>query len=398
MTESAVAMVAGEMIGGEIKATINFNQEQRGALGTRTVEQLVKKFCGVRQRLTYVVKHSVSKKQFDHLQAEKDALEEQLSLSEGSAPCKPLTDSVMASSHGDQDYLSALLERCRAEILCISSDLTRLDISHVESRLLALNTALQELDQQKAPHSHFSVESSVESYCNKLAVQAAAIFELARSISDGIDISQTMASVENCLKSTSGMVTSIEDLSLRNYALLISERLLISYELDHLILTGQWKGFDNQSEEFTTKSLVAETLQRIDAFCVAKGQPVSEIFLNSCLNNLLRQNIGNRPSLDMLKNESTLVTTLLKSVDQSLACCMREYVSGYTSDLVNFGSIDIGEVEPLVVAVTNKLCKRIRQLSATGTLSHLSTTWLHEQLCDACGKAKGLDPKGWCIE
>ena len=396
MSESAVAMLAGEMIETDIKATINFNQEQRGALGNKTVEQLVKKFSGLRQRLNYIVKHSVSKKEFDKLQAEKDALAQQ-PAQHISTPQSAL-DSTTSSSHSNQDFLSILLEKCRAEILCISSDITRLDISHVETRLQALNTALKQLDEQKNTDL-FSADASVESYSNKLAVQAAAMFELARSISDGIDVSKVVSSVENCLKSTSGIVTSIEDLSLRNYALLVNERLLISHELDHLLLTGQWKTFNEQhSEEFTSKALVSETLQRVDAFCMARGQPLGEAFLNSCLNNLLQQNIGGRPSLDMLRSESTLIATLFKSVDESLVQCIRDHTALYTSDLINFGAIEIGEVESLTTNITSHLCKQVKQLANTGHLSDVSSNWLHEQVCVACDRAKGLEVKGECCQ
>ncbi|XP_067941851.1 putative leucine-rich repeat-containing protein DDB_G0290503 isoform X2 [Watersipora subatra] len=393
MTESAVAMLAGEMIETDIKASINFNQEQRGVLGNKIAEQLVKKFSGVRQRLNYIVKHSVSKKQFDNLHIQNEALAQQLAECEESSSPKLATQGTVEPEPGETDYITALLDRCRAEILCISTDITRLDISHVETRLQSLNTALSELDQRKAAND-FSLESSIESYCNKLAVQAAATYELARCLSDGLDVSQALTSIENCLKSTSGLVTSIEDISLRNYALLVSERLLISHELDHLVLTGQWKGFiHNQSADLTRKALVTETLHRIDAFCMSKGQPLANIFLNSCISNLLRQNIDGRPTLDMLRNETSLVATLLKNVEEALAACVREHVSLYTSDLVNFGSIEIGEVESLLDGITSRLCKEIKLLASTGNLSNISTNWLHRKVCEVCERAKGLEAK-----
>lgn len=399
MTESAVAMLAGEMIETDIKATINFNQEQRTSLGNRTVEQLLKKFSGVRQRLNYIVKHSVSKKQLDKLQTEKDAFAEKLSLMETAgttaASAHQVGSSAVTPSHVNQDFLSNLLVRCRADILCLSTDITRLDISHIETKLQSLSSTLQKLDEQKNADL-FSADSTLTSYCDKLSVQAAAMFELARTVSTGVDLSTTLASVENCLKSTSGNITSIEDLSLRNYALLISERLLLSYELDHLISTGQWKGVSemHKSDDFTTKSLVVETLQRIDMMSLSRDSPLGETCLNSCLSSVLQQNVAGRPSLDMLRKESTLIATLFNRVEESLADCMREYCSLYTAELINFGAIDIGEVEALLAKMTSYMCRHVKQLASTGHLSELSSYWLYEQLCVVCTKAKGLQSKG----
>lgn len=399
MSESAVAMLAGEMIETDIKAAINFNQEQRTAIGAKTVDQLVKKFAGLRQRLNWVVKNNVSKKMFDRLQAEAEGLK--LELSQVPSQSADTTDSSLgrgdnklALNNNNSDYLSALLDRCRAEILCISTDVTRLDISHVETKLQNLNTTLQQLDKQKSV-DHFSSDMALVSYCNKLAVQAAAMFEMARTVSSGVDLSKILLSVENCLNATSGIATSIEDLSLRNYALLVSERLLISCELDNLINTGQWKGFSKtEQSDFTTKALVAETLQRIEAFTLSQGKVVPDTCLNSCINSLLHHNNNGRPSLELLKNETSLITQLSKNLNDSLHGSVRSYCVLYTSELVNFGSIEFSQVEGLLSSITQKLCLQIKQLGTSGKLSELSSEWIHTQLCTACDKIRGLDAKG----
>ena len=403
MTDSAVGMLAGEMIETDIKAAINFNQEQRTAIGAKTVDQLVKKFTGVRQRLNWIVKNNVSKKHFDELQTEALSLKEELSQvppqgGEG-PPASDLSrdDKKLALNNNNSDYLSALLERCRAEILCITTDVTRLDISHVEAKLQNLNTTLEQLEKQKTV-DHFSSDMALVSYCNKLAVQAAAMFEMARTVSSGVDLSKVLLSVENCLNATSGIATSIEDLSLRNYALLVSERLLLSYELDHLINTGQWKGFsNNEQSDFTTKALVAETLQRIEAFTLSQGRVVPDTCLNSCINTLLQHNISGRPSLELLKKETSLITQLSKNLTDSLHESVREYCALYTSELVNFGSIEFSQVEGILDSITQKLCLQIKKLGSSGKLSELSSEWIHTQLCLACDKIRGLDPKGELI-
>lgn len=399
MTESAVAMLAGEMIETDIKATINFNQEQRTAIGAKTVDQMVKKFAGIRQRLNYIVKNHVSKKMADDLQTENLALKETVGqLSSQSGDNLPVSQGIDDSAHihnnNTSDYLSALLERCRAEILCISTDITRLDISHVESKLQNLNTTLEQLDKQKTA-DHFSADMTLVSYCNKLSVQAAAMFEMARTVSCGIDLSKVLFSVENCLNSTSGMATSIEDLSLRNFALLVSERLLISHELNHVISTGQWKGFSsNEQSDFTTKALVTETLQRIEACTLSQGHTIPETCLNSCINSLLQHNIAGRPSLELLKKETKLITQMSNNLNESMHDCVREYCLMFTTELVNFGSIEIREVDGLATTLTEALCRQIKNLAVSGQLSDLSKEWAYDQLCTVCNQVKGLDAKG----
>jgi len=397
MVESAVAMLAGEMIETDIKASINFNQDQRTSLGNKTVEQLVKKLSGVRQRLNYIVKNSVSKKSFEHIQKEKESLQQQLStleVSAGTGAAPQLEGS--ANTDMSSKLLTAMLDHCRTEILCLSSDITRLDISHVETKLHSLNKALQNLNQENNAQ-HFSNDSSLTSYCNSLAIQAAAMFELARSVASGVDLSQVLASVENCFSSASGMVTSIEDLSLRNYALLLAEKLLISYEINHLIDAGEWKEVNKSisNDNLTDKSMVAEALQRINLFTSSHGQPVANSCLNVCLSSILHHRHSERPSLEVLRSETALLHKLCSDVDQSLTTCLREYCSMYTSDLVNFGTLDIGEVDNLLTSTTSLLRKQIKNLVCQGYVSDLSTTWLYEHLCTACNRMRGLDVKGW---
>lgn len=394
MAESAVAMLDGEMIGTDIKATMNFSQEQRCALGGKTVDQLQKKFAGVRQRLNYIVRNSTNRKEMEKVKGEKDELMSRVAELESGVSIRSTRAATSSDTNSKQDMVAELLERCRVEILCITTDLTRLDIKHVERKLRDLNAALEQIDTNKVQPNLISSDIALHGYCDRLAIQAAAMFEMARMLSDGLDVSSVLASVENYLKSTSDSISSIEDLSLRNFALLVSERLVLGYELDRVVSCGEWKCTTEHLVDHTTRSIIAQTLQRLDIFSLSNGSATMESCLSACLHSLLTQNVSGKPSLDVLHRETSYISSLIKDTKEAFEQCVRQFCSLYTTELVNFGVVNLSEVDGLLTSLTNTLCSRIRGLISSAQLSQLSAHWMYQQLCAQCSSLDGLDTKG----
>lgn len=393
MTESAVAMLAGEMIETDIKAAINFNQDQRSLLGNKIVDQVCKKFTGMRQRLNYIVRNSTNRKQVEKLKSEKDQMKLELVEMESNAK---QSGEVKVSDRSSEcpPHLLMLLEKCRVDVLCLLTDIARVDIHHVEAKLRDLNTALQHIVLTKHMSPHVPQEKSINSYCQRLSVQAAAMFEMARMLSDNVDLPHVLRNVEQCVNSTSGSATSIEDLSLRHYTFLVSHKLLITYELDQLFACGQWSGESNMTADFSTRALIADVLQRIDNYGCANGSVLTNAGLNSYFCSVISQNSFSRQALDSTMSQSSFVSKMAEDTDSALLACLHTYCSAYTSDLVNFGSINIGEVDSLLSRLTNDLSSRVKVLIQGAKLSQLTSSWLYEQVCTLCDKIFGLNPKG----
>lgn len=392
MTESSVAMLAGEMIETDIKATINFNQDQRSLLGSKIIDQISKKFTGVRQRLNYIVRNSTDKKQVEKLKLEKDQLN--LQLAEVESNVSQIGNEMATGSSNNSQQLLMLLEKCRADVLCLLTDISRIDIHQIETKLFALNSALQHIELSKEGLVYSSPQKSISSFCDRLSVQAAALFEMARMLSDNINLSHALCSVEQCLKSTSGSATSIEDLSLRHYAFLVSHKLLMEYELDQLFACGEWQGESNLAADFSTQALIADVLQRIDNYSSTNGSTFANSCLNSYFCSVISRNSFSQQTLDSTMSQTSYVSKLIESTNIALSCCLQTYCSAYTSDLVNFGSINLAEVDTLLSMLTKDLCDSVKALMTAGQLSQMTSCWLYEQLCAKCDKIVGLNPKG----
>jgi len=393
MTESTVAMLAGEMIETDIKATLNLNQDQRAALGTKSIDTLQKKMAGVRQRLNYIVKHSASKKLLDAAEKEREECKKHLEELEGQLASCSVSDSASPNHIENMSELGRLLQLCRTEILCITSDLTRLDISHIEEKLKALSSAIESIEDRD--YSKITDDHKIVTYCELLALQSAAMFELTRCSSQGFDIASVLSSIENSLKTTSGTIKNIEDLAVRNTACLVAERLVLTYELDRLTSHGCWQGSENTRPDAASTAMLLEALQRFNITAKQGGDSLMCATSQNCLSVLLYQTgPQNISQQHRLLGQTSFLKTIMSEVNSSLRASIKSHCAQYTCDLVNFGVITFSDVEVVESRLLDSLCSSITHLVDTGQLSLLSSEWLHTRMCEACQEIKGIELKG----